>query len=627
MNGYHHVRRRLRLLTPFLCAVLCAACAGTRRVAPRPAPEYATPPVRLVPTPHLRPDPNPERVGTILFVTVSPLYLLEKAEYFGSNGVDGIMMSGLMGSWHSDVWAANRYTDDPPGTRVVGAENSLLKLCKRMNQACRDAGVEFNSVQVSVAQPVPDWFDDAGWATIVENFRQGAIFAREAGFAGIAFDHEYISDWYLLRNPRYSEPGYPPEAEIRRMVQRRGYEIMSAMLDEFPDMIFWLLPENPDNYDGWLGVDMFVGLTRGMAERDAPGGLHLCTERSYLNLRPCGLATINNWTSESARFALRKAATPEVLDYWMRRCGLSMGIWPLGFYYEFKDSTGKPYGYTGKRSTYPGEWVGSYADKTENYPVENFEWQFAGARSLSRRFMWLYCHGTVLWRMTPEEMVRYRATPNDTLPTVWNLPEYLRILRARPVMQDPLFEVTAASIREHRGFPPFTGFAPRWWHVGPFPNFMDNFDVVYPPERGVDLNAACAGDPSYPDSLRVLRWRESATDPTGYVDLYALFGKPGLPLAYSVAWVESPRRQRVWFRFGSNDYGRVYVNGRQVHDIREQRAAAIDDDNFEVELPAGRSEILVKCGDAGGKRWGFYLRLTDAAGNEVPGLKWVGFQD
>ncbi|HQI75932.1 MAG TPA: hypothetical protein PK384_05420, partial [Candidatus Latescibacteria bacterium] len=152
-------------------------------------------------------------------------------------------------------------------------------------------------------------------------------------------------------------------------------------------------------------------------------------------------------------------------------------------------------------------------------------------------------------------------------------------------------------------------------------------DVVYPPERGVDLAATYAGDPSYPDSLRVLRWRESSTDAAGYVDLSALFSKPGLPLAYSVAYVENPRRKRVWFRFGSNDYGRVYVNGRQVHDMREQRAAAIDDDNFEVELPAGRSEILVKCGDAGGKRWGFYLRLTDATGNEVPGLKWVGAED
>jgi hypothetical protein len=599
-------------------------CAAQRNVAPSAAPEFATPPVRMVPAPQYIADPNPDRVGTILFATISPLYLLDKAEYFGSNGVDGIMMSGLMGSWHSDVWTNNRFTDDPPGTRVVGAQNSLVKLCKRMNDRCRRAGIEYNSVEISVSQPVPDWFDDAGWARIAENFRQGAIFAREAGFAGISFDHEYISDWYLLRNPIYAEPGYPPESEIRRQVQKRGFEIMSAMLDEFPDMIFWLLPENPDNYDGWLGVDMFVGLTRGMAERDAPGGLHLSTERSYLNTRPRGLATINTWTSASAVYALNRAATPQTLDYWMRRCGLNMGIWPLGFYYEFKDSTGKPYGYTGKRATYPGEWVGSYSDKTENYPVSNFEWQFAAARSLSRRFMWIYCHGTVLWRMTPEEMIRYRATPNDTLPTVWNLPEYLRILRERPVMQDPLFEAAAALIREHRGFPRYSGFAPRWCHIGPFPNYMDNFDIAYPPEQRVDLRATYRSDPSYGDSLGSIGWREVPTDTSGYVDLTALLGKRGIPLAYSAAWVEVPSKRQVWFRFGSNDYGRVYVNGRQVHDIREQRAAAIDDDSFPVELPAGRSQILVKCGDAGGKRWGFYLRITDEAGREIPGLRWVG---
>ena len=41
-----------------------------------------------------------------------------------------------------------------------------------------------------------------------------------------------------------------------------------------------------------------------------------------------------------------------------------------------------------------------------------------------------------------------------------------------------------------------------------------------------------------------------------------------------------------------------------------------------MELPAGRSEILVKIGDAGGVQWGFFLRVTDAAGAAVPGLNW-----
>jgi hypothetical protein len=84
-----------------------------------------------------------------------------------------------------------------------------------------------------------------------------------------------------------------------------------------------------------------------------------------------------------------------------------------------------------------------------------------------------------------------------------------------------------------------------------------------------------------------------------------------------------PRATRVWLRIGRNDYGAVFVNGRRVYRVKEERPAAIDDDSVRVTVPAGRSTIVVACGDAGGTQWGFYLRVTDDRGEAVPGLRWV----
>ena len=80
----------------------------------------------------------------------------------------------------------------------------------------------------------------------------------------------------------------------------------------------------------------------------------------------------------------------------------------------------------------------------------------------------------------------------------------------------------------------------------------------------------------------------------------------------------------AWFavRFGRNDYGAVFVNAEKLYELVEEGTAYLDGDVFVVNLPAGRSRILVKTGDVGGSGFGFYLRFLDADGREVPGLAW-----
>lgn len=78
----------------------------------------------------------------------------------------------------------------------------------------------------------------------------------------------------------------------------------------------------------------------------------------------------------------------------------------------------------------------------------------------------------------------------------------------------------------------------------------------------------------------------------------------------AVAWTEltlaSPRR--VKFGVGSDDGVRIWVNGRQVLDRPVERALTPDEDVVDVDLVAGRNEIVVKCSQSYGG-WAFAVDI------------------
>jgi len=111
-------------------------------------------------------------------------------------------------------------------------------------------------------------------------------------------------------------------------------------------------------------------------------------------------------------------------------------------------------------------------------------------------------------------------------------------------------------------------------------------------------------------------------DATGFVDLKEIVSGQDSVLAYSVAWVGVPTLTRAELRVGSNDYVAMFVNGREVFRSTRGRVALRDENVIPVQLTPGWSEIMVKCGNVR-RAWGFYLRVTDENGNEVPGLRWV----
>jgi len=81
-----------------------------------------------------------------------------------------------------------------------------------------------------------DWFDDAGWAVIVEHWRAAARVAREGGLRGIMFDPEaYKEPWRQFDWRAQPETAQHTFLQYREMARQRGRELMAAVAGEYPE--------------------------------------------------------------------------------------------------------------------------------------------------------------------------------------------------------------------------------------------------------------------------------------------------------------------------------------------------------------------------------------------------------
>ncbi len=85
--------------------------------------------------------------------------------------------------------------------------------------------------------------------------------------------------------------------------------------------------------------------------------------------------------------------------------------------------------------------------------------------------------------------------------------------------------------------------------------------------------------------------------------------------AYAVTWLDAPKAVKdAKLLFGSDDYIKVWVNGKLVHTYDEKRRGSEWDQDVVkgIELKKGLNRVVVKCVDVVGG-WDFYCRLTDKA--------------
>ena len=161
-----------------------------------------------------------------------------------------------------------------------------------------------------------------------------------------------------------------------------------------------------------------------------------------------------------------------------------------------------------------------------------------------------------------------------------------------------------------------TGFITEdaWWTLGTFDNTDGiGYDTTYIPENLTQIDPALR----YENRDGQISWEKSGDQILdGYID----FEKDvDWGVAYAFATVISPDERKAQLRFDSDDQGKIWLNGEEVHAHTRTRSAQIDRDIIPVTLKPGENSILVKVCDEE-QHWGFYMRITDTEGKPFDDL-------
>ena len=162
-----------------------------------------------------------------------------------------------------------------------------------------------------------------------------------------------------------------------------------------------------------------------------------------------------------------------------------------------------------------------------------------------------------------------------------------------------------------------TGFMTEetWMILGPFDNVdRIGFNTKYIPENLPQIDTTV----KYDGKNGKVSWQKCPDD---FIDgCIRILPKIDWSVAYSFATIYSPDERKVELRFDSDDQGKVWVNGIQVHAHTRTYATDIDRDIIPVTLFPGNNSILIKvCEETRGS--GFYLRITDENGKPFADLE------
>jgi hypothetical protein len=162
-------------------------------------------------------------------------------------------------------------------------------------------------------------------------------------------------------------------------------------------------------------------------------------------------------------------------------------------------------------------------------------------------------------------------------------------------------------------------FVTSWMLLGPLPFKEGDFggdqqqssaDKEFMPNEG-ELDGT-----QKPSAGAAWKCMQFTSSEAGLVDLDPVYGELEHVAAYAVAWLECPQDvPDAKLYVGSDDYMKVWINGRLVHTYNKERRAGERDQDIVggVALRKGPNRIVVKCVDVV-LGWNFYFRLTDAQG-------------
>ena len=160
-------------------------------------------------------------------------------------------------------------------------------------------------------------------------------------------------------------------------------------------------------------------------------------------------------------------------------------------------------------------------------------------------------------------------------------------------------------------------YIPDWYIIGPFPNprriggNRHGLDSAYLPEKFVDLQK------DYPGTKgQSIRWKLVQTPENGCLSLVDKINPHELVVAYAVTYIYSPDARPTTLFIGTDDGGKVFLNGKELYRYLGERVAEPDQAQVELNLKPGWNELLLKIENNFGA-YSFYARLLDAGNNLV----------
>lgn len=552
--------------------------------------------------------------------------ILADAEEWKRRGIDAFFVDYVAREWSTDIWS----TDGKPWT--IGESDETLQKARKAAEICRGIGSE-TFLKIAFDNTF-DWFDDILWQKADHNFRQFAIFAREAGFDGLALDIEYIGRQYVFDWEGYTYEGYNRKDLVRK-IEDRMTRVWGILHDEFPDMTFLTFPEQGLG----LGAHVHRAWIEEAARRNASGGIHYCTEYTYRNCN-INYQFGHVWNCHNL---FHKILSERAWKYWIEKCSIAAGLWPFSSDDYRLFGPGIPYaelkqGLASTLMLSPRyNWIyGSYTQKQligrELEKYDGPEDVQAHLAALAQREMVADAKWVNLAKELRQGVLRdYSAElgvlpmpllvgPDDDprvelVPTRGpfadiNHPEYQKAWE----IGLRLFEGEEIDLRREYGT------IVDWNLIGPFSSdaAFSGHATVYPPEKSFDLDAEYEGH----EGARV-KWFEHRGEGTfTSVDLREAVKPSENVCAYALAYVTSPSEQKVQLRIGTNDMGKMWIDGELVFDHPHDGRALLDREVIPFTLPKGTVPILIKVTN-GRLDWGFVFRITDGEGRPVEGLEFT----
>jgi hypothetical protein len=473
--------------------------------------------------------------------------------------------------------------------------------------ALRKAGVTENFLTCAFNEdaewPSPKTLLSAEYTrTMAAEFGALGKVARELGFRGICVDVEYPYPRYYVDHKIYTYDNYTV-GDLTAAAFQQGYQCGAAMLEAFPEAPIIQLP---GYFRGRLIERMFqFGMLKAMADRDAPGGLHLGTEYTYCLHDPVtALATTR---FEDANVPTQVDA--KTANYWRRRCTIAPGVWPT----HAIETGGKDY---------PQQpWKDEMAELRQ---------QMAILRAAAKRYIWSFS-GLPSWYIhTPELEKQYGLGKQDLKRADIDLRDWHQLLADKPSLAASPLSRLVKDIRRYdqgrlsgEGLCDAFGTPGRWWVLGLLgnPHTQPQFAAPEALTQPIDTHTSYQGRDG---TVRWFAWDNF--DPRGIVSCVSVFDHRNTDnsSAHFVSFVHNPRERRAVLHTGWDDGIIIWLGNQVIFDARDYPKRGkgllyLDKYQFEKHipftLPKGSSQLSVTDLNSHGN-WLFSLRITDQ--NDIP---------